>query len=212
MVAVQILVELLEGSDESAKQEFVRVIECSGCTVRNAEEEAALCKLVSLADVHSGFGLGEPPDLEDAGLWANAGFMDLREQGRMELSAGELCDFLCDAYENSVARGRGAAPVGHEDPDAAAGFESVTLSPEEAISGHVGKVAVFYVPEDPHPGIEDMLDILGVPHERTVYRERAAILGFLSDVNGIRHGGEDGEARAWGAALLHSDDGMDVAP
>ena len=196
MLAGQILVEALNGSDESTKDELLRLIESCGYTVRSDEEEAALRQLVNLADVNSAAALGEPPSLDDAAMWADACFMQLREQSRMEISAEEICEFLSDAYENAPRRG---------DDAEAEGFESITLSPEEAISGRDGKVAVFYVATaDPHPGITNMLDALGVPHARTVFREHDAILGFISHADeGVRNsaGGADGEARAWGVAV-----------
>ena len=86
MLAGQILVEALNGSDESTKDELLRLIESCGYTVRSDEEEAALRQLVNLADVNSAAALGEPPSLDDAAMWADACFMQLREQSRMEIS------------------------------------------------------------------------------------------------------------------------------
>ena len=94
MLAGQILVEALNGSDESTKDELLRLIESCGYTVRSDEEEAALRQLVNLADVNSAAALGEPPSLDDAAMWADACFMQLREQSRMEVSAEEICEFL----------------------------------------------------------------------------------------------------------------------
>ena len=68
-------------------------------------------------------------------------------------------------------------------------------------------MAVFYVAAGPQPSITDLLDALGVPHERAVFRGRDAILGFISYAKGVHDsaGGTDGQGRAWGVAVPDPD-------
>jgi len=138
----------------------------TGLVVRTAQQEAALRNLVELADVKADRGLAEEVSLEDADLWYNSKFVELREESRTPLRRDEICEFLARGYENCA---EGAC-------------RAVQIRDSNEQGMQAGHAVVFtWAGDGPHPAIEHMLDVMDIESVRTTFEGQDAIVGFLGD-------------------------------
>ena len=92
---------LASDDNESLGAELLRELEHrTGLVVRTPQQEASLRNLVDLADIKADRGLAEEVSLEDADMWHNSKFVELREESRTPLRRDEICEFLARGYEN----------------------------------------------------------------------------------------------------------------
>ena len=95
---------LASDDNESLGAELLRELEHrTGLVVRTPQQEASLRNLVDLADIKADRGLAEEVSLEDADMWHNSKFVELREESRTPLRRDEICEFLARGYENCAA-------------------------------------------------------------------------------------------------------------
>ena len=74
---------LASDDNESLGAELLRELEHrTGLVVRTPQQEASLRNLVDLADIKADRGLAEKVSLEDADMWHNSKFVELREESR----------------------------------------------------------------------------------------------------------------------------------
>ena len=161
------LIASVLASNNSLGAETLRKLEHeTGLVVRTSQQEAALRTLVELADVKADRGLAEEVSLEDADMWYNSRFVELREKSRTPLRRDEICEFLARGYEN-CAEGE---------------CRAVQISNSNQQGMQAGHAVVFTWAGDwSHPAIEHMLDVMDVEWVRTTFEGEDAIIGFLGD-------------------------------
>jgi hypothetical protein len=161
------LIASVLASNNSLGAETLRKLEHeTGLVVRTCQQEAALRTLVELADVKADRGLAEEVSLEDADMWYNSRFVELREKSRTPLRRDEICEFLARGYEN-CAEGE---------------CRAVQISNSNQQGMQAGHAVVFTWAGDwPHPAIEHMLDVMDIEWVRTTFEGEDAIIGFLGD-------------------------------
>ena len=166
--AIRVIVGVLNSDDNDGigvqvLQEFERQ---TGLTVRTPQQETVLRNLVQLADVKADQGLAEEVSLEDADMWLNSKFIELREEARVSLRRDEICEFLARGYE-SCAQGE---------------CRAVQVQNNNKQGWPAGHAVVFtWVGDGPHPAIDQMLDVMDIDSERTTFEGQDAIVGFLGD-------------------------------
>ena len=166
--AMHLIASVLTSDDnEALGAELLSELEHqTGLVVRTPQQEAALRNLVELADVKADRGLAEEVSLEDADLWYNSKFVELREESRTPLRRHEICDFLARGYENCA---EGAC-------------RAVQIRDSNKQGMQAGHAVVFtWAGDGPHPAIEHMLDVMDIESVRTTFEGEDAIVGFLGD-------------------------------
>lgn len=168
-VAMHALVKVLNNSDDALQVEVIRELEQrTGLTVRTPEQEATLRTLTRLADVEADRGLADEVSLEDADMWYASRFMELREHARIPLRRDEIMGFLSRGYETCAQN-----------------FEEcrcVQILKGNQHGWPVGHAVVFtWTDDEPHPAIDNILDVMDIDSVRTSFEGRDAIVGFLGD-------------------------------
>ena len=158
---------LASDDNESLGAELLRELEHrTGLVVRTPQQEASLRNLVDLADIKADRGLAEEVSLEDADMWHNSKFVELREESRTPLRRDEICEFLARGYEN-CAEGE---------------CRAVQIRDSNKQGMQTGHAVVFtWAGDGPHPAIEHMLDVMDIESVRTTFEGEDAIVGFLGD-------------------------------
>ena len=158
---------LASDDNESLGAELFRELEHrTGLVVRTPQQEASLRNLVDLADIKADRGLAEKVSLEDADMWHNSKFVELREESRTPLRRDEICEFLARGYEN-CAEGE---------------CRAVQIRDSNKQGMQAGHAVVFtWAGDGPHPAIEHMLDVMDIESVRTTFEGEDAIVGFLGD-------------------------------
>ena len=171
LCAIKIISELLNSDDEEVSRE-VRLLLGQGLenewTLRSKDEEAALRKLVALADVECWRGFAEEISIDQADCWRAAGCVQLRHDAAVPFRVEEKLGYLSDAYEN-YTRGLGE-------------FEVVPCGGRFAPAS--GRAIRFGTPPEeldhcPNAIILDMLDVL----EIEAVEDNGVVFGFLPDVH-----------------------------
>ena len=166
--AMHLIASVLASDDnESLGAELLRELEHrTGLVVRTPQQEASLRNLVDLADIKADRGLAEEVSLEDADMWHNSKFVELREESRTPLRRDEICEFLARGYEN-CAEGE---------------CRAVQIRDSNKQGMQAGHAVVFtWAGDGPHPAIEHMLDVMDIESVRTTFEGEDAIVGFLGD-------------------------------
>ncbi len=154
---------LTSDNNEALRAELLQELEHqTGLTIRTPQQESALRNLAELADIKADLGLAEKVSLEDADIWYDSKFAELREESRLPLRREEVVEFLARSYEN-CAEGACRAVQVHDN-------------------GRARHAVVFtWAGDEPHPAIEHMLDVMDIDSARTSFRGEDAIVGFLDD-------------------------------
>ena len=169
LCAIKVISELLNSDDEEVSREVRSLLEQENeCTLRSKDEEAALRKLVALADVECWRGFAEEISIDQADCWRAAGCVQLRHDAAVPLRVEEKLGYLSDAYEN-YTRGLGE-------------FEVVPCGGRFTPAS--GRAIRFGTPPDelehcPNAIILDMLDVL----EIEAVEDNGVVFGFLPDVH-----------------------------